>query len=214
VSGSGYTSDFATFDVVLDQACANTASCPTATVLTFASARKLPYVVRVRAANQVGFGTHAETFEQAVALPSQVLAPAASVSLPNQIALSWTLPTNTGVGDQSRALTAVRVERSYGTSSMACTVTCSSPCTSACMTSQIGACCTVTLAASSTSLAITGLPATETRFYFRISASNAAGYGPASSIVNEQGVSVPSAPTGIRATYPSLLAINISWAGV
>jgi len=210
-AGGDWTSSFATFTTELNVTCANTAACPTSHVLTFASARATPHVVRVFAANAIGFGASASTYEQAVDLPNAATALSASVSAPNEIALSWTLPSDTGVGDQTRPLTSVQVDRTFGFENMSCTTNCAS-CTDSCITSQLGACCTESLAASSTSVTVTGVPASETRYYFRVRTGNDVGFGEASNTTNEQGVSLPSIPTSLAVVYPTALAITFTWA--
>lgn len=184
--GSAWTSDFATSTTPLEVACANTAACSTTTVLTFGAARAKPYVMRVYAQNPVGYGALAEIWEQAVALPSAPLSLSALVTSPNQIKLSWMLPVDTGVGDQSRPLVSVYVQRSFGSANLdACTVNCTS-CTGSCITSQIGACCSDTLASTTTSITLTNVPAAETRYYVRVKGGNDVGVGAASGVANEQ----------------------------
>mmetsp|Transcript_43003 Transcript_43003/g.99515 ORF Transcript_43003/g.99515 Transcript_43003/m.99515 type:complete len:1770 (-) Transcript_43003:115-5424(-) len=212
VEASGtWTSSFATFTTELNVSCANTTSCPTTHVLTFASARVTPHVVRVYAANIIGFGTYAETYEQAVDLPSAATGLTASVAAPNEIALSWILPSDTGVGDQSRALSSVLVDRTFGFENMSCTTNCAS-CTDGCISSQLGACCSEALASTSTSVTVTNVPASETRYYFRVRTGNDVGFGDPSNTTNEQGVSLPSVPTSLAVSYPTALAITFTWA--
>lgn len=184
-SGSDWTSDFATFTTPFEESCANTAACTTSTVLTFGAARATPYVMRVYAKNEIGYGAFAVAFEQAVDLPGVPLDLTAAVSAANAIKLTWVLPPDTGVGDQSRPLNSVFVERAYGSPDLTCTITCSS-CSGACITSQIGACCSETLPAASTTATITNVPAAETRYYFRVKGGNDVGLGGYSNIANEQ----------------------------
>lgn len=188
-SGAAWTSDFATFTTPFEESCANTAACTTSTVLTFSAARATPHVMRVIAKNEIGYGDFAEAFEQAVDLPGIPLNLTAAVSAANEITLTWDLPPDTGVGDQSRPLNSVFVERAYGSPDLTCTTTCAS-CSGACITSQIGACCSVTLAAASTTVTITDVPAAETRYYFRVKGGNDVGLGGYSNIASEQ-VSFP-----------------------
>ena len=207
---------FTTTTTPYEQACTTTSACATETVVTFTTARKDPYFFRIYARNYIGYSNEfASVNEQSVALPSAPLSVSAHVTSPNTIDLSWEIAADTGVGDTSRALIKYTVLRSYGKTDMACSTICAS--CDACW-SQIGACCSTEVSdvdnAQSLSLKVQNLPESETRFYFHITATNDAGQGTASAIVNEQGVTRDSADhrvQGLSTSIPFVLGISVAW---
>ena len=203
---------------VYEATCAQTSECVVTTVVSFTAARKEPYYFRVYARNFIGYSLitiFKQVSEQSVAVPSAPLNLGALVDSENTISLSWDIPADTGVGDTSRALQSYRVERAYGSADMTCTVTCSdcNPCWS-----QIGACCSTSVGDNNNNNELfydaSSLPQSETRFYFRVYATNDVGEGPASNIANEQSVTIntaASSPTSLVTSIPFANGITLNW---
>jgi hypothetical protein len=215
----GASPTFGSPTTVYEATCAQTSACEITTVVTFTAARKAPYYFRVYARNFIGYSSitdYKQVSEQSIVPPSAPRSLTTFVDSENTIDMSWNIPADTGVGDTSTELLSYRLERSYGRPDMSCTVACGScnPCSS-----QIGSCCNTTIGGNSNAndlIAIAAdLPKSETRYYFRVYATNAVGEGPASNIANEQSVAINNAvhsPASLVTSIPFANGITLNWA--
>jgi hypothetical protein len=215
----GASPTFGSPTTVYEATCAQTSACEITTVVTFTAARKAPYYFRVYARNFIGYNSnddYIQVSEQNIVPPSAPRSLTTFVDSEKTIDMSWNIPADTGVGDTSRTLLSYRLERSYGRPDMSCTMACGScnPCSS-----QIGSCCNTTIGHNANANDLTAiaadLPQSETRYYFRVYATNAVGEGPASNIANEQSVTINNAahsPTSLVTSIPFANGITLNWA--
>ena len=164
--------------------------------VSFTAARKDPYWFRVFAVNQLGTGPGAVTNEQSVQVPSAPTGLTVIVIAPRTVFLTWVQPADTGVGtDPVRALYNYTLEQSYQDS-----------------TFQDGDNLVSRSFLNNTFNATIVLPSSgPTYFFFRVYTSNDAGNSQISSIVQEQGVEVPSAPIGLATSINASLEIRFHW---
>jgi len=163
--------------------------------VSFSAARKDPYWFRVYALNQLGAGPYSFTNEQSVQVPSAPTGLTVVVIAPRTVFLRWLQPSDTGVGGSVRALGNYTLQQSYGDNTFPEGVT------------------LVNRSYSNTTFNDTILLPSSgpTYFFFRVMTYNDAGISGISSVVQEQGVELPSAPILLRTRITSPLEIIFFW---
>lgn len=163
--------------------------------VSFTTARKDPYWFRILAQNQLGLGPYSFTNEQSVQVPSQPTGLIVRVLAPRTVFIHWVQPSDTGVGDATRALGNYTLQQSYSDDAFSDVVT---------LVNR-----TYT---NSTFNATILLPSSgPTYFFFRVLTYNDAGQSEISSFVQEQGVELPSAPILVRTLITTPLEIRSFW---
>jgi hypothetical protein len=166
--------------------------------VNFSAARPEPYRFRLRAKNVVGLGASSYAFEQSINVPSPPVQPSALVTGPRQITILWTIPDDTGVGNQTisglyqRQILNYTLEQSFGDSTFVSQTT------------------LTILGAQIRSIAVNLNVASPTYFFFRIYAINSAGRSLPSSTVSEQSLDLPSI-SNISIDVSGPLRMLISW---
>ena len=179
----------------------------------FAAPSKTYYVFSLRAQNQLGYGGPSATAQnQSIQTPSPPLNVTARVNSPLTIVIQWNAPADTGVGDASRPLLSFMVQRCFGLADSSCSTPCS--CTQALYSCSevVGETCSHTgISPTTFTDSFHALAAGPTRYYFRVSAQNDAGFGLPSATVNEQSITVPASPASLSFSNPAPLTVNLSW---
>ena len=163
--------------------------------VSFTAARKDPYWFRVYARNQLDAGPYSFTNEQSVQVPSAPTGLSIVVTAPRTVFLQWVQPSDTGVGGAVRALGNYTLQQSFGAD-----------------TFPEGATLVNRSFSNATFNTTIVLPSSgPTFFFFRVMTYNDAGASGISSIVQEQGVELPSAPILLRTRITSPLEIIFFW---
>ena len=163
--------------------------------ISFTESRKDPYWFRVNAQNELGTGPYSVANEQSVQIPTAPRDLTVQVISPRTVFLKWVQPEDTGVGGAVRALGNYTLQQSYGDN-----------------TFQVGDTMVIRTYLNTTRNATVVLPSSgPTYFFFRVLTSNDAGLSQLSSIVQEQGVELPSAPILLGTSISTPLEITFSW---
>lgn len=189
-------------------------TCNTLTATIFLSDRRAtPYYMRVKAVNKYGSSLYGIADQFSVGITSAPRSVAAIVIGIRTINVSWTFPTDNGLGDGiARALDSYILQRSFNSSTFAgCAAglptndNCADGITS-------GACCSTSGLTTSTYLYVSVVPtAGVSLFYYRVYAKNEVGVGVASTAASEQGVDVPSAPQNLNVDTIGPAQFSITW---
>jgi hypothetical protein len=161
----------------------------------FSTYRESPFHFRVRARNKMGLGQYSSiTSSPCIGLPSEPLNLSASIGPgPLKVSLAWNNPLDNGWGPGSyRPLSGYRIYRSYNDSDFASCAN-ASICAN---TVIISMCCfhDIQNITSFTDVMPSHGPAF---YYFKVSAHNEAGFGPAGHYERQQGVGVPGPPKNV-----------------
>ena len=210
-AGSTTMGDFSSSQSIFSGQCAAGTVCTI--VQSFNASRAAFYFFRAFAHNQLGLNTsaYAEARNQSIDLASSPGGPIAVIAGAGAITVTWTAPTDTGVGDASLPLFAYLVKRVRSNADLSCSCYCAS-CTDCTRCGGAGECCNVSLSDGGLSTTFSEMPTGPARYYFSVRAVNIAGVGAPSAIANEQSIGLPSSPTSFAAGNPAPLAINLSWA--
>jgi len=164
--------------------------------LSYNASRKQPIFYMATASNMLGYGPgtayQAFTSQQVVDLPSSSLNLTAKVVGVQQVRLTWSLPLNTGVGDQSRALSGYQVQISLNASF------------SGVLTQSL-------VLGNNFSTTVTTPSFGPQLYWFRVISFNDAGSSLSFPIASEQGVRLPSIPTNLLAVTNVDSAIFLNW---
>jgi hypothetical protein len=165
--------------------------------VTFPQKRVQPYYFMVIAANQLGYGNNrtASAFmvSYAIDAPLAPTALSAAVVGVRRIALTWVKPTDTGTGDNSRALFKYVLQQS-ASSDFSTVQSIYEP------------------GPLLTTFTVDVPTSGPNPFFFRILANNEVGSSNYSNVTNEQGVTLPGPPSNVVATTPGENFIRITWA--
>ena len=204
--------------------CGTDASCTTpivscvcnslSAIITLNARRATPYYVRIQATNQYGASSFAVTNQYSVGIPSAPQNLGAAVVGVRSINISWTSPTDNGLGiGAPRDLDSYILQRSYnsaGFAGCASGVNTNDDCADGFTT---GACCTISGVSTDTYSYVWVVPtAGFSPFYFRVFAKNEVGIGVASTSANEQGVDAPSAPQSLDVQTIGPAQFTVNWA--
>jgi predicted RNA-binding protein with TRAM domain len=145
-----------------------------------------PYTVRIKAVNAAGSGATQASGSTSTprTVPDAPTDVAATPGASTVVSVSWTAPVNNGGNN----ITAYRIERSTNNSTWTI----------------------LTSAQASSPYSSTGLT-NGTLYYYRVSATNAAGFGAVSSSASATPRTVPGAPTGVSASRLTETSASISF---
>ncbi len=165
-------------------------------LITYSASRKQPFYYMIKASNLLGYG-QGEAFQaladqQVVATPTSPQNLTAKVVGVRLVSLAWSPPNDTGVGDQSRALTTYILELALDQNFTSVVSNFSVPAT-----------------ASSWVVSVPG--SGPLLYWFHLFAVNEASTSPASSPAAEQGVTLPGRPENLTARTDKESTVSLGW---